>query len=93
MQREIKFDSITQFIDALLTSRVTKVAFTYINEKRALEIKPGALQVMDVSIAEIIAYKDATIYKCKIENADQEELYSLLKDKGFEISKRSRNII
>ncbi|GAB4220709.1 MAG: hypothetical protein Kow00102_09560 [Spirochaetota bacterium] len=92
MQREIKFDSIHEFINALHDVNITKLAFTQINEKRAVEVQPGTLQVVDVVIAEILAYKDATIYKCKIENADLNNLYVLLEDEGFELTKRSRNI-
>ncbi|MCX8124250.1 MAG: hypothetical protein N3F66_08810 [Spirochaetes bacterium] len=92
MQREIKFDSLQAFIDALHANSITKVAFTQINEKRAVEMQPGTLQVVDVIIAEILAYKDATIYKCKIENADLGNLYARLEDEGFELTRRSRNI-
>lgn len=92
MQREIKFDSIKEFIHTLHAGSITKAAFTHINEKRAVEIQPGTLQVVDVVTAEILAYKDATIYKCKIENADLDNLYAMLEDEGFELTKRSRNI-
>lgn len=92
MQREIKFDSLQEFINALHANSITKAAFTQINEKRAVEVKSGTLQVVDVVIAEILAYKDATIYKCKIENADLGDLYTMLENEGFELTKRSRNI-
>ncbi len=92
MQREIKFDSLQEYIHALHSNNISRIAFTQINEKRAVEVRPGTLQVVDVVIAEILAYKDATIYKCKIENADLQSLYTQLEDEGFELTKRSRNI-
>ncbi|HQL44949.1 MAG TPA: hypothetical protein PL073_13780 [Spirochaetota bacterium] len=93
MQREILFDSIHEFINTLRTNDITKVAFTQINEKRAREVAPGTLQVVDVAIAEILAYKDATIYKYKRDNADLPQLYAILQSQGFELIKRSRNIV
>jgi hypothetical protein len=92
MQREIIFDKLEQFTGEIKRLKIKKLAFAEINEKRAVEVEPGKVQVVDVSILEILAYKDATVYKCKIRDADFDSIHEILLDEGFDIVRRSRNI-
>ncbi len=92
MQREISFDRIDILIEELKKQNITKLAFAEIHEKRALEVEPDVLQVGDLIQLEILAYRDSTIFKCKIMNADFESIHDMLASQGFEIVRRSRNI-
>lgn len=92
MQREILFDKLSQFLEELKKLGVNKIAFTEINEKRALEVAPDTLQVGDLVKLELLAYRDSTIYKCTMINADFEEIHDQLLREGFETVRRNRNI-
>ncbi len=92
MQREILFDKLSQFLEELKKLGVNKIAFTEINEKRALEVAPDTLQVGDLVKLELLSYRDSTIYKCTMINADFEEIHERLLREGFETVRRNRNI-
>jgi hypothetical protein len=92
MQREIQFDKLSHFLEELKRLGVNKIAFTEINEKRALEVAPDTLQVGDLIKLELLAYKDSTIYKCTMMYADFEEIHERLLREDFETVRRNRNI-
>ncbi len=92
MQREVRFDKLEHFIDEMKRLGITKIAFAEINEKRAVQVDAEKLEVADVVQLEILAYKDSTIYKFQMKDADFEYLYDRLTEDGFEIVRRSRNI-
>lgn len=92
MQREIIFDKLEQFTGEMKRLNIKKLAFAEINEKRAIEVEPGKVQVVDVRILDILAYKDSTVYKCKIKDEDFDSIHEILLDEGFDIVRRNRNI-
>jgi hypothetical protein len=91
-QREINFDRLDQLVTELKRRGITKIVFAEINEKRALQTGPEKLEVTDLKQLEILAYRDSTIFKCRIPNADFVKLHDALAEDGFEITRRSRNI-
>jgi hypothetical protein len=92
MQREILYDSPDAFITGVRGSGITKIAFSETGEKRAEQVEPGKLQVIDVNRVELLAYRDSTIHKCVIKDTDRNALYERLAADGFEVTRRSRNI-
>ena len=92
MQREIVYDTLESYLEGLRDRSINKISFSETNEKRAEQVEPGKLQVMHVDRVELIAYKDAVIYKCALKDVDREELYDRLTADGFDVTRRSRNI-
>ncbi|HDP81200.1 MAG TPA: hypothetical protein ENN21_10210, partial [Spirochaetes bacterium] len=75
MQREITFDHLDQFMSELERLGIKKIAFTEVDEKRAIETEPGTLQVMDLALLELLAYRDSIIYKYSEKNADFDHVH------------------
>jgi hypothetical protein len=92
MQREISFDKLEHFIAGMKERGIGKLAFAEVREKRAMQVEESLLQVVDVMKTDILAYRDSTIYKCRIEGTDPDALFDTLSKQGFEIVRRSRNI-
>ncbi len=92
MQREIFFDYLEHFVSELRNLDIRKIALTEVNEKRAVQVEPDLIQVVDIVIVEILAYRDSTIYKCRLQDTDPDDVHSKLTDLGFEIIRRNRNI-
>lgn len=92
MQREILYDSLDAFVTGVRGCGITKIAFSETGEKRAEEVEPGKLQVVDVNRVELLAYRDSTIHKCVITGADRDALFDRLVAGGFDVTRRSRNI-
>ncbi|HNR90386.1 MAG TPA: hypothetical protein PKM65_18760 [Spirochaetota bacterium] len=91
-QREITYDGLDGFIDAMKREGVVRLACAEIREKRATQVEPNVLSVVDLSRLEILAYRRPTIHKCAIDTADFAAVYERLRAQGFEITRRSRNI-
>ncbi|TAL39274.1 MAG: hypothetical protein EPN93_02135 [Spirochaetes bacterium] len=92
MQREITFDRLEQFVAQIQTLGITSLAFAETREKRAVQVEPSLLKVIDIVKTDILAYKDSTIYKCSIEETSPDDLFEDLAARGFTIKRRSRNI-
>ncbi len=92
MQREIKFDRVDEFIKELKAQGITRVAFSEINEKRPRQIDENTLRVEDIVRVDILAYKNATIFKCVLEGINVNALRKDFESEGFEVTRRSRNI-
>jgi hypothetical protein len=92
MQREILYDTMDAFLKGVRGCGIAKIAFSETGEKRAEEVEPGKLQVVSVNRVELLAYRDSTIHKCVIQDADRDALYDSLTTDGFEVTRRSRNI-
>ncbi len=90
---EILLDSTDDFIDRMRELDVTAVAAAVIDEKRVREEEPGKLSVYHRKSTELIAYRDAVIYKCRIDDADADALCRRLEAEGFDVKKTSRNIV
>ncbi|HMB20426.1 MAG TPA: hypothetical protein VKQ10_05100 [Spirochaetota bacterium] len=93
MQREILFDNIDTFIQELQTRGIQKIACAEVNEKRVVQLEEDKLEVQGVVILDLLAYKSPTIFKCTLKDVNTNEICSALEQKGFEITRRSRNII
>lgn len=92
MQPEALYADLDSFIDAMRDSGVSRLACAEIKEKRASQVEPNVLSVVDTARLEIIAYRKPTIHKCVIETADFPAVYARLESQGFTITRRSRNI-
>lgn len=92
MQREVVYDTLDSFLDALKGFAIRKISFSEVSEKRAEQVEPGKLQIRHVSRVELIGYKNSVIYKCILSNVDHEALYDRLTAGGFDVTRRSRNI-
>ncbi len=92
---EIILDSPDEFIDRMRELGVTAVAAAVIDEKRVREEEPGKLLVYHRKSTELIAYRNAVIYKCRIDDADADAdaLCRRLEAEGFDVKKTSRNIV
>ncbi len=90
---EINIASIEEYIRTLRELGVTKIAFGEINEKRPRQHRDGTLQLSSVRRVELVAYQRPVIYKCAIDDADIEAVYRSLEDAGFELTRKSRNIV
>lgn len=92
MQREIRFDRLNEFIRELKNQGISKIAFSQIQEKRPRQIDENILRLEDVVQVFLLAYKNATIFKCVLEGVDLDVLHRQLEMDGFEVTRRSRNI-
>ncbi len=94
MKPDLKFSNIEDFINALKEHGIHKAAFTLIDEKRAFEKAEREIEVLPLKRLEVLAYKDAVIFRY-IQEGDVsfEKAYERLEREGFELVKRSRNIL
>jgi len=92
MQREIRDDKIQDFISGLKEQGITKVVCAGTNELRPKQVEDNMLSVVSCRRVEMLAYRDATIFKCIIEDIDSSKAREILESQGFEVSVRSRNI-
>ena len=92
MNNNILFDNLNDFINEVRGQGITKIAFSETNEKRAVQVSDKELKVMHLVKLELLAYKEAVIYKCIINDADHDAIYRRLNDDGFEVKRMNRNI-
>lgn len=92
MQREMKFDRPEDLIAELEARGIVKVAFSVVKEKRPRQVDDAMLQLEDTVILDILAYRDSTIFKCVLERIDIDRMQELFTSRGFEVTRRSRNI-
>ena len=91
-QKELVFDNLAPFLDALLTSGIRAAVAAVIDEKRTIETSPDTLSVEDVNTADFIAYKDSTIFKLSVSGEMISRVESILGSHGIAVTRRSRNI-
>lgn len=92
MQREVKFDRVDEFMKELEAQGITRVAFSEINEKRPKQVDKNLLRLEDTVRVDILAYRNATIFKCVLEGINLNTLREDFESQGFEVTRRSRNI-
>lgn len=92
-QREIRFDTLSFFIDALRTAGITQVIAAVIDEKRSVEKEQGVLTVEHINMAEFIAYKNSTIFKLSVIGDTLSHAEEILRLNGISSARRDRNII
>ena len=102
MSGEIIYSTVDEFISGVRETGINKLAFAETKERRAeyIEKNPdnesdekAMLDVLVVKRVELLGYKDGTIYKCIINGEDPDDLFNRLTETGFELKRRSRNII
>ena len=91
-QREILFDSIGEFVEALKEAWIAKIAFAVTNEKRSIQKNPELIEVEHVLEAEALAYRSPAIYKFRTSGDGIGVAETLLRNAGFDVTRRSRNI-
>ena len=92
MQREIIIDLLEGYIAGLKTAGIGEIVFCVIDEKRPEQTGPDSLEVLHIRRLELLAYRDSTIYKCRLNDPDFDAVHSYLEGMGFEVKKESRNI-
>jgi len=92
MAKEIVFENLAHFIETLKREQLHKLIFAQTDEKRSMNINQNEVQVLHVKKAEIIAYKDSTIYKFIAHDATYDSAETELAQAGFTVHKRDRNI-
>ncbi len=93
MQREITFDRVEDLLTHLSDRGITRVVFSVVNEKRPRQAEENLLLLEDTVRVDILAYQDSTIFKCVLAGADIDLLEKSFTSRGFEVTRRSRNII
>jgi len=92
MDKEIKFNDINKFIEKLKELEITKIAFSEINERRAVTTGKDKLDVLIVKNLILLAYSDSIIYKYEEKDAEHEEIFLQLQNHDFEIKRINKNI-
>ena len=92
MTGEKIYDSLDDFTAFLKKEGIGKIAFAEVCERRAQQTKDDLLEVVVVRKVDLLAYKDAVIFKCAFASDELNELYNSLVEQGFEVNRKSRNI-
>ncbi|MCP4133452.1 MAG: hypothetical protein GY754_20960 [bacterium] len=85
------FDTLEDFIAEMKNIGVSKIAFAQVNERRAEPLDSEVAVILVVKL-ELLAYKDAVLYKYIAKDPDLDSIYNSLIEENFEVTKRSRNI-
>lgn len=91
MTGEKIFETADKFTDFLKNAGIGKISFSEVCERRAVQNK-DMLEVVMVKKVDLLAYKNAVIYKCSLITDELDELYESLIAQGFEVNRKSRNI-
>lgn len=91
MTGEKIFETTDEFTGFLKNAGIEKISFSEVCERRAVQNK-DMLEVVMVKKVDLLAYKNAVIYKCTLVTDDLDELYESLIAQGFEVNRKSRNI-
>jgi len=92
MTEEVKFDSLDRFISEIGKAGIKKVAFSEVNERRAEQTDEAMLEVVVLRKVDILAYSGSTLYKYSEKTEDLDQIYEELVSRGFEVTRRNRNI-
>jgi len=92
MPEEKIFEDLKSYILELNNMGIKKIAFAATDEKRAESVGENKVDVMRVVKADLLAYRDAVIFKCSLSNIDLDAVYEELVSSGFEVKKTNRNI-
>ena len=92
MESEKLFSNIDDFRAELKHKNITKLVFAETKEYRAKQVEEGRLEcVMPIVRLELLAYKDAVLYKCSMKDVDLDAVYLMLTE-DFEVTRKNRNI-
>ena len=92
MQRDIRFDTVDLFINAMNEMGIKKIAYAVTNEKRSIQKSPELMEVEPVYTGEALAYRDSTIYRFTAQGADVDAAEIAIAAAGIECTRRDRNI-
>ena len=85
------FSNIDSFRAELKRLAITKIVFAYTRERRAEQTSDEKMEILPYIRLEVIAYRDAVIYKYAAKDVDLDTMYAMLSE-DFEVKKVSRNI-
>ena len=91
MPNEKIFSNIDSFRAELKRLAITKVVFAETRERRAEQTSDEKMEIVSYIRLEVIAYKDAVIYKYAVKDVDLDAMYALLNE-DFEVKRVNRNI-
>jgi len=91
MPVEKNFSDIDSFRTELRRLGITKIVFADTKERRAEQTSYEKVEILPYIRLEVIAYKDATIYKYVARDADLDAMYAVFSE-DFEVKRVSRNI-
>ena len=99
MEGEILFGGMEEYLAALKQQGITRIAMAETRERRPVYLDAagdstlGTIDVVVVKRSELLAYRDSRIYKCVVNDVEPDQVYRELVSVGFEVKRRSRNII
>jgi len=91
MSTEKIFSDIDSFRAELKRLAITKVVFADTKERRAEQTSDEKFEIIPYIRLEIIAYKDAVMYKYLARDVDLDAMYAALSE-DFEVKRVNRNI-
>ena len=92
MSQERIFTSLDEYITAVKSLGITKMAFSEVNERRPEQTTPETLEVVVFRKVDVLSYKDSIIYKYTEKADDLNPIYERLVSEGFEVKRINKNI-
>ncbi|MCL1864662.1 MAG: hypothetical protein FWF73_02495 [Spirochaetes bacterium] len=93
MDNEVIYNSLEEFMDALKKMGINKVAFSEVNERRAVQTREDFIEVIVVREVTVLSYKDSVVHKFSAKGDIVGSIYQTLLDNGFDIKRINKNII
>ena len=93
MDNEIIYNSLEEFIDSLKKLGINKVAFSEVNERRAVQTREDFIEVIVVREVTVLSYKDSIVHKYSAKGDILESIYQTLLDNEFNVKRINKNII
>jgi len=91
-QRDIRFDTLGGFIDAVKEAGIKEIAFAVTDEKRSRQKTAELVEVEHVRMAEALAYKHSSLYRYTEHGDCIMAAEQILKNAGLNVTRRNRNI-
>ncbi len=92
MATEERFSTLEEFMDALDSLNLKKVAFSEVKERRVEQTREDLIEVVVVREVDILSYKNSVIYKFSDKGEHLESLYQILVERGFDVKRINKNI-
>jgi len=93
MDNEAAYNSLEEFMDSLKSLGISKVAFSEVNERRAVQTRDDFIEVIVVREVTLLSYKDSVVHKFNAKGDILESIYQTLVDSGFDVKRINKNII
>ena len=91
-QRDIRFDTLSGFIEAVKEAGIRDIAFAVTDEKRSIQKAEDIVEVERVRMAEILAYKNSALYRYTEAGDCFMAAEQILINAGLTVTRRNRNI-